>query len=72
MTQAKPPGAMQIVPFDPSLDREFRTTDTVRMFLEVVRKSTGAGKLTIEFVDYTDRVLMTVTPTLRQRQRRAR
>ena len=34
------------------------------VFLEVVRKSPGAGKLTIEFVDYTDRVLTTVTQAL--------
>jgi hypothetical protein len=64
VTQAKPAGAIQIIPFDPSLDREFRTSDSVRVFLEVVRKGTAAGKLTIEFVDYTDHAVMTVTPAL--------
>lgn len=64
VTQAKPPGAAEMIPFSPSLDREFRTSDSVRVFLEVVRRSAGAGKLTIEFVDYTDRTLATVTPAL--------
>jgi VWFA-related protein len=64
VTQAKPAGAIPIIPFDPSLDREFRTSDRVRVFLEVVRKGSAAGKLTIEFVDYTDRVLLTLTPGL--------
>jgi len=64
VTQAKPAGAIPIIPFDPSLDREFRTSDRVRVFLEVVRKGSAAGKLTIEFVDYTDRVLLPLTPGL--------
>jgi hypothetical protein len=46
VTQAKPPGAIQIIPFDPSLDREFRTTDTVRVFFEVASKNSGTTKAT--------------------------
>jgi VWFA-related protein len=62
VTQAKPPGAMQIIPFDPSLDREFHANDTVRVFFEVARKSPNTTKTTVELVDYQDHVVTTITP----------
>ena len=64
VTQARPPGAMQIVPFDASLDREFRATDTVRVFFEVARRSPATTKVTVELVDYSDHVVTTITPTV--------
>jgi VWFA-related protein len=62
VTQAKPAGAMQIVPFDPSLDREFHATDTVRVFFEIAHKGSTPPKATVELVDYTNRVVSSVTP----------
>jgi len=61
--QSRPPGAMQIVPFDASLDREFHTTDTVRVFFEVAHKTAPATiKTTVEIVDYSNRAVTTLTP----------
>ncbi len=62
VTQARPPNALQIVPFDPSLDREFRTSDTVRVFFEVARKNPATTKVTVDLVDYTNRTVTTLTP----------
>ena len=62
VTQARPPGAMQIIPFDPSLDREFHPNDTVRVFFEVARKSPNTTKIIVELVDYTNRAVTTITP----------
>jgi len=62
VTQAKPPGAMQIIPFDPSLDREFHPNDTVRVFFQVARKNPSTTKTIVELVDYQDRVVSTITP----------
>ena len=60
--QVKPPGAIQIIPFDPSLDREFRTSDTVRVFFEVAGKNPAATKATVALVDYTNKIVVTQTP----------
>ena len=62
VAQAKPPGAIQIIPFDPSLDREFRTTDTVRVFFEVACKNPATTKATVTLVDYTNKTVATQTP----------
>ena len=62
VTQAKPPGAIQIIPFDPSLDREFRTTDTVRVFFEVACKNPATTKATVTLVDFTNKTVATQTP----------
>ncbi len=64
VTQAKPPGAMQIIPFDPSLDREFHPNDTVRVFFQVVRKNPETTKTTVEVLDYQDHVVTTITPQI--------
>ncbi len=64
VTQAKPPGAIQIVPFAPSLDREFTPSDTVRVFFEIARKGTSPVKTVVEVVDYQGRVVSTITPPL--------
>ena len=61
VTQARPQGATQIIPFDPSLDRDFRTTDSVRVFFEVAHKSSAPPKMTVELVDYADHVVTTIT-----------
>jgi len=61
--QSRPPGAMQIIPFDPSLDREFRRTDTVRVFFEIAHKNASAAmKATVELVDYANKVAATLMP----------
>jgi hypothetical protein len=65
VTQAKPPGAIQIIPFDPSLDREFRTTDSVRVFFEVASKNPAITKATVTLVDYTNKTVATQTPPVR-------
>ena len=62
VTQAKPPGAIQIIPFDPSLDREFRTSDTVRVFFEVACKNPATTKATVTLVDFTNKTVATETP----------
>jgi VWFA-related protein len=61
--QSRPPGAMQILPFDPSLDREFHKADTVRVFFQIAHKNVSAAmKATVELVDYTNKVVTTLTP----------
>jgi hypothetical protein len=64
VTQAKPPNAMQIVPFAPSLDREFKPSDTVRVFFEVARKGSSPVKTVIELVNFQGQVVTTITPAL--------
>jgi hypothetical protein len=64
VTQAKPPGAIQTIPFDPSLDREFRTTDTVRVFFQVACKNPATTKATVTLVDYTNKTVATQTPSV--------
>jgi len=64
VTQARPAGAAAIVPFDPSLDREFHANDTVRVFFEVARKNPSTTKTIVELVDYQDRVVSTITPPI--------
>jgi hypothetical protein len=55
---------MQIIPFDPSLDREFHANDTVRVFFEVARKSPNTTKTTVELLDYQDHVVTRITPQI--------
>lgn len=64
VTQARPQGAVAIIPFDPSLDREFRVTDTVRVFFTVVAKNPAATTATVDLIDYTDRAVTTITPVI--------
>jgi VWFA-related protein len=64
VTQARPAGAAAIVPFDPSLDREFHANDTVRVFFEVARKSPNTTKTTVELLDYQDHVVTRITPQI--------
>ena len=66
VTQARPAGAAAIVPFDPSLDREFTRADTVRVFFAVAGKAAAASTVVVELVDYTDRAVTSVTPGLSQ------
>ncbi len=62
VTQAQPPGAIKVIPFDPSLDREFSKADTVRVFFEVACKSPAATRATVSLVDYTNKIVATETP----------
>jgi hypothetical protein len=61
---AHPPNALQVIPFDPSLDREFKTTDTIRVFFEVAGKNPTATKATVTLVDYTNKIVATQTPSV--------
>ncbi len=57
--------AGDLVPFVPSLDREFRVGETVRLFAEAARKGASAAtSATIQLVDYTGRVVSTVEEPL--------
>jgi VWFA-related protein len=58
---ARPATPADLVPFDPSLDREFMRADTIRLLFDVVRKDgSRAAKTTIALVDTTDHVAASV------------
>jgi VWFA-related protein len=53
------------IPFEPSLDRDFKASDTLRLFFEIARRNPSiAATATIEFVDYTNRVVRTVNESV--------
>jgi VWFA-related protein len=62
VAQARPAGALQIIPFDPSLDREFSRDDAVRVFFVVSGKAVAAATTTVELLDYQDHAVTTITP----------
>ena len=49
-----------ILPFEPSLDREFAARDTLRVYAEIARGTqAGAVKAAVEIVDASDKVVST-------------
>src|SRR4029079_2193528 len=49
------------LPFDPSLSRDFSSTDTLRVYFEVARKDvTSTVRLTVMVVDASNRSIMAI------------
>jgi VWFA-related protein len=53
-----------LIPFSPSLDREFSREDTLRILFDVVRSGMQAVEARLETVDFEDRVVLTLSERL--------
>jgi hypothetical protein len=53
-----------LIPFSPSLDREFSREDTLRILFDVVRSGMQAVEARLEAVDFEDRVVLTLSERL--------
>jgi VWFA-related protein len=63
-------GVASALPFPPSLDRDFRPTDTLRAYAEVVNRAATAIEVTISLIDSRDHaVIATSQPIARSADR---
>jgi hypothetical protein len=56
--------AESALPFDPSLSREFASTDAMRVYAEIARTSSVAVRIDVALVDAADRVVKSLTRDL--------
>jgi VWFA-related protein len=64
------PVSVGVLPFDPSLSREFATTDTLRVYCQVARQDSATiARVTIETVDTSERVVASLAVQVPARDR---